>query len=94
MFEAGLLVKDAVRKQGWRYSEKEKLVMEITVYWPDNRRRDTHNLHKALCDAPEKIAYADDKWVLVRDRDFCVDKGNPRVEIELYRAEEGAADGK
>lgn len=86
MFEAGLLVKDAARKQGWGYSEKEKLVMYITVYWPDNRRRDTHNLHKALCDAPEGIAYKDDKWVLVRDRDFAVDRENPRVEIEIERA--------
>lgn len=80
-------IKIAARAQGWKLSEGEKLVMKITAFWPDNRRRDVHNLHKLLCDVPEEIAYDDDKYVIVQDQDFSVDRVNPRVEVELMRKE-------
>ena len=86
--EVQLKAKMAARKQGWQFSAGEKLVMELTTYWPDKRRRDTHNGHKLLADALEGVLYKDDRWVLIRDMDFKVDRGNPRVEIVLKRFEE------
>lgn len=86
--EVQLKAKLAARKQGWRFSSNEKLVMELTTYWPDKRRRDTHNGHKLLADSLEGVLYKDDRWVLIRDMDFRVDRGNPRVEIVLKRFEE------
>lgn len=86
--EAQLKAKLAARKQGWSFSQGEKLVMELTTYWPDKRRRDVHNQHKLLCDSLEGVLYKDDRWVLIRDIDFRVDRSNPRVEIKLKRFEE------
>lgn len=86
MEESKWLIKEAVRGDRWEPPDDKKLVMSIWIFWPDNRRRDTNNLHKALCDAPEGIAYSDDKMVLTRDMDFSVDRQRPRVEvlIELH----------
>lgn len=87
--EVQLKAKLAAREQGWRFSSNEKLVMELTTYWPDRRKRDTHNQHKLLCDALEGVLYKDDRWVLIRDIDFRLDRGKPRVEVVLRRFEEG-----
>ena len=70
-------------RQGWVFTQKEKIIMEVWTYWPDYRRRDTHNAHKLLADALESILYDDDRYVLMRDMDYNVDKKNPRVEIVL-----------
>lgn len=74
--------KTEIRRQHWQLPPKgQKLIMEVWTYWPDNRRRDTHNAHKLLADALEGVVYIDDRYVLVRDMDYAVDKGNPRIEI-------------
>ncbi len=86
--EAQWIAKRESARQGWIFAQKTKLVMEITTYWPDKRRRDTHNQVKLLADTLEGILFDDDRWLLVRDIDFSVDKGNPRVEVELYCLEE------
>lgn len=86
MDEARLLVRLAARDSGWTLVEQGKVIMGLWVYWPDRRRRDTHNLHKALADAPEGILYADDRQVLMRDMDFTVDRENPRVVVAIEEA--------
>ncbi len=83
--EAQLKAKLAAKRQDWKFSEREKLVIEITTYWPDRRRRDTHNSHKLLCDTLEGVLYKDDRWVLVRDVDFYIDRAHPRVEVLIKR---------
>lgn len=91
--EVQLRAKLAARQQGWEFSKDEKLVMELTTYWPDKRRRDTHNAHKLACDTLEGVLYEDDRWVLVRDIDFRIDRKQPRVEITLRRFEEAESVG-
>lgn len=91
MQSAGVIAKAQKSTQHWKYSNGEKLIMEITVYWPDARRRDTHNLHKLLGDAFEHILYEDDKTLLIRDMDYSIDRKNPRCEIVLYRKETEAS---
>ena len=78
---AGIKAKTAAQKHGWAFSSSGKLVMEIWAYWPDNKKRDIHNLHKLIADAFEDILYKDDRNVLIRDMDFYIDRENPRVEI-------------
>lgn len=81
----------AITQQGWKKSTDEKLVAEVTIYWPTRRKRDVENVGKLLWDALEGIVYENDQWLLPRYMDFQVDKHNPRVEIKFYRMEEGAA---
>lgn len=80
---AQMIAYAAARKQGWRISRGEKLVLAIWVYWPDARRRDTHNCHKLLADAFNGVLYEDDSTVLIRDMDYSIDRKHPRVEVEL-----------
>ena len=46
--DAQCVAKVAKREQGWILSQGAKLVMELWAFWPDNRRRDVHNLHKLI----------------------------------------------
>ena len=75
----------AAKASGWVCPCGEKVIVELTVYWPYRRRRDTNNCHKLLCDAIEGIAFDDDRWALVRDLDFDVDRDDPRVEVAVKR---------
>jgi crossover junction endodeoxyribonuclease RusA len=76
------------RKTGWSKATG-KVVMKLWYYFPDKRRRDTHNTLKGLLDALEDAGlYEDDKMVLPRIMDFETDKHNPRIEITIERLEE------
>jgi crossover junction endodeoxyribonuclease RusA len=86
--DAKCLVMEAAKNSEWQCISKQKVVVEIEVYWPDKRKRDMHNLHKLLADALEGLVYDDDRWALLRDIDFNYDKKNPRMELKIYRKEE------
>lgn len=77
--------RDATRaadRAGWETQPNGvKVYHRLMFYWPDRRRRDTHNLHKLLFDALEGALYADDAWALVDGEDFDVDRADPRLEI-------------
>ncbi|MNJ25681.1 endodeoxyribonuclease RUS [compost metagenome] len=75
----------------WRKSNKwdtepGKVIVRLWFFFPDKRRRDTHNALKALLDALEDGGiYADDKTALPQIMDYQVDRQNPRIEIEFER---------
>lgn len=75
----------------WRTSNKwptanGKVIVRLWFYFPDKRRRDTHNALKALLDALEDGGiYEDDKLALPQIMDYQVDRQNPRIEIEFER---------
>lgn len=71
--------------QGWVMTEKEKVVIDIFTYFPDNRVRDCHNGGKVLFDALEGVVYDNDRYILPRYIDTKVDKRNPRVELKIYK---------
>lgn len=75
-------------RQGWQFIKGQKVVMEILAFYPDARKRDMSNMHKLLPDSLEGILFDDDRWLLIRDIDFSVDRQNPRVEVKLYPHEE------
>jgi len=61
-----------------------KLIVNLNFYYPDNRRRDSHNMLKILLDVFEEAGiYTDDKLALPRIMDYEIDKKEPRVEIEF-----------
>lgn len=73
----------------WRTKNKwptanGKVIVRLWYYFPDARRRDTHNTLKALLDALENgLIYEDDKLALPRIMDYEIDRKNPRIEIEF-----------
>jgi len=76
----------AARASGWRApGPGTKVVVELFAYWPDARRRDVHNLHKLVADGLEGVVYTDDRWALLRDMDFAIDRSRPRLEVRWYR---------
>jgi crossover junction endodeoxyribonuclease RusA len=83
-------LKDAVEKTkiwkeetGWETCYN-KTIVYAWFYFPDHRRRDTHNTLKILLDALQDGGiYDDDKYALPRIMDYTVDKSQPRVELEF-----------
>ncbi|MNC30077.1 Endodeoxyribonuclease RusA [compost metagenome] len=73
----------------WRQKNKwptaqGKVIVKLWYYFPDNRKRDTHNGLKALLDALEDaLIYTNDKYALPWIMDYEVDSKNPRIEIEF-----------
>lgn len=73
-------------RQKWKMCCNTKVVVELTVFWPDtSRARDMNNLHKILADALEKSIYFNDKLSLIRDMDFSIDGKKPRLELVIYQ---------
>ncbi len=71
-------------KSQWREPvSKEKMAMEITLYFGDRRKRDIDNFNKLILDALAGIVYEDDvqihKLVIIKE----YDKENPRIEINI-----------
>lgn len=68
-----------------RFDSGRKIVCELMYYFPDNRRRDTHNTLKILLDAIEDAdLFVDDRYVLPRILDWEIDREHPRVDIVFY----------
>lgn len=79
---AGLMAKLALQKAGYVIPEAgAKVVVEIRVAWPDNRRRDMSNLHKPIGDFIEGIAYVNDQYALLRDMDYRIDRAHPGLHL-------------
>ncbi|GAB6926027.1 hypothetical protein JCM10914A_56110 [Paenibacillus sp. JCM 10914] len=74
-----------VWRNKYRWSTaNEKVIVRLWYYFPDARRRDTHNTLKALLDALEDgCIYEDDKLALPQIMDYEIDRKNPRIEIEF-----------
>lgn len=82
--EAEWRTKAWMQKTGWIMPNSgKKVIVRIWVFWKSNQRRDTDNIMKLLLDSMKEIAFWDDRMVLPRVMDFAVDKGNPRIEVEL-----------
>jgi crossover junction endodeoxyribonuclease RusA len=82
--EAGWATKVWMQKTKWQTPDKKaKVIVNVWIFWKDNRRRDADNTFKLLLDSMKGIAFQDDSQVLPRVMDYNVDKQNPRIEIEL-----------
>jgi len=81
-----ILIHDWKSKNKW-VTVDSKIIVNIWFYFPDNRKRDTHNGLKILMDVLEKAEiYTDDKYAMPRIIDYQIDRQYPRIEIsfEIY----------
>ncbi len=89
--EVGYVARSACKRQNWKCAKGRKVRLTLKAFWPDARRRDMNNLHKALCDALEHIVYDNDRYVLITDEDYRVDRQRPRIEV-VVEMEDGSYD--
>lgn len=85
-------------KEGKQYKEKvanivkalvtiptsKNLLVEITFYFGDNRRRDVSNYEKGILDSMIKIVYDDDSQIQTLILHKQIDKENPRVDVQIF----------
>ncbi|WP_428838182.1 RusA family crossover junction endodeoxyribonuclease, partial [Streptomyces virens] len=75
----------ALRANQWRIKNKwstasGKVIVRLWYFFPDKRRRDTHNTLNPLLDALEVgRIYEDDKLALPQVIDYEIDRNNPRI---------------
>lgn len=67
----------------------EECILVIKLFFKNNKRGDAHNYPKSICDGIEKsgIIKNDHLFKPVIIEEF-LDKDNPRVEVEIYKASE------
>ncbi|MEC0088883.1 RusA family crossover junction endodeoxyribonuclease, partial [Paenibacillus larvae] len=72
--ETVILASDWRKKNGWE-TASGKVIVRLWFYFPDRRRRDTHNQLKILLDALEDACiYTDDKYALPHIMDYGIDR--------------------
>jgi len=70
-----------------QFKEKGYKRVRIWYYFPDRRRRDTHNLLKVILDGISEGLRIDDRWFLVHEEGVWIDPEKPRIEIEVEEVE-------
>lgn len=55
--------------------------LDLVVYMPDKRYRDSHNMLKLLMDTLELILFENDYYILPNIRSVELDRENPRLDI-------------
>lgn len=71
-----------VERQNWkRLSNGFWCYVDIYVYMPDKRIRDSHNMIKLLMDVMQGIVFENDYYACPRIQSVEFDKDNPRVEV-------------
>lgn len=90
--QAWIDLKDAIALAHWRTPPAEAvIVVELLYFWPDLRRRDTHNRIKEIMDALQAAGVVrDDRQAIAREAGFRLDRERPRVEIRISIEEPGA----
>jgi|SRR5579875_35960 len=75
----------------WNFDPQEKVVLEITCFFPDKQKRDASNAIKLMMDALEGVLYQNDYYALPRIMDFQVleDKSiAPYFKVVIYKKDE------
>lgn len=92
--EAERAIRDLWRDQGQEPFQYQLLV-DLTFYNGNRRRRDLDNMAKLVLDALNKEAYADDVQVVeLNCRKIFTDKENARTEIALIEIIEWPVEGQ
>jgi len=74
-------VRQYIIEEKWEM-KSQKIILEIYLYYPNLKTRDSHNMLKILLDVLERGGiYSNDKYALPRIMDFTLDKSHPRIEI-------------
>lgn len=79
------IVKKEVKRSKWKMDDRAVWqFMDLYFYFPDKRRRDSHNCLKLLTDSMEGLLFHDDYFLLPRIQDVQLDRENPRLDIIFY----------
>lgn len=82
--EVRALTNEFIEEQRWQKAENGQwLYVDLVFFFPDRRRRDSHNTLKILLDALQTLIYEDDMFVMPRIQGVEYDKENPRVEMKF-----------
>ena len=86
-----VITKEWMEENNWKTTSKEKIVIEVTPYFPnDNIRRDSNNAFKLMMDAFNGLIYDDDYYGLPRVMDFAKvqDGESPYFEVYIYKKDD------
>ena len=73
-----------VEEQDWKLRDDSTwYYVDMVFFFPDRRKRDSHNQIKLLLDGLEEIVYINDRYVLPRIQAVEYDKENPRLELHI-----------
>jgi len=82
--DARALINLEIDEQKWlKQPNGVWLYADMVFYFPDRRRRDSHNTLKILLDTLQGYVYVDDMYLLPRIQSVEYDKLNPRVELTV-----------
>lgn len=83
------VIEQVAKHQKWECAKKgEWCVIEPTYYFPDKKRRDSHNYIKLMMDTLEGLVFEDDQFTIVREQYVYLDREFPRIEITIKFLEE------
>ena len=84
IMEATALIRLACEEQMWMVDNRDVwYYMDIMVYMPDRKIRDSHNMLKLMLVVFQDIAFRNDYFIMPRIQDVSLDKDNPRIEVAL-----------
>ncbi len=73
-----------VEEQKWKLKDDSTwYYVDMVFYFPDRRKRDSHNQIKLLLDGLEEVVYINDRYVLPRIQAVEYDKAHPRLELHI-----------
>lgn len=76
---------EKMKEQKWK-KERDHVwyFADLYLYFPDKRRRDSHNSIEILMDTLQGTLFRDDYYVLPRIQEVNLDRENPRMEVVFY----------
>lgn len=84
IMDATALIRLACEEQMWFVDNRDVwYYLDLIVFMPDRKIRDSHNMLKLLLDVFQEIAFRNDYFVMPRIQDVRLDKDNPRIEACL-----------
>ena len=73
-----------MKKQKWKKDRDHVwYYLDLFFYFPDRRRRDSHNCIEVLMDALETVLFRDDYYIMPRIQTVELDRENPRLEVVM-----------
>lgn len=88
-YESKAQIEAFMHDQNWTYKyENEWLYLDLDFYFPDRRKRDSHNCLKILLDLLEGTLFHNDYYVMPRINLVEYDPDKPRVEMKMYEQTE------
>ena len=84
IMEASALIRLAIEEQKWCVDEGDAwMYLDMIVYMPDRKIRDSHNMLKLMLDIFQGLAFTNDYFVCPRIQGVEYDVENPRIETCL-----------